>query len=56
MLLARSGLTGFWLTFSVFVLFSFVSSDSEARDEARKRHEDQGIPFFEVSFFFWVCP
>lgn len=30
--------------------------DRNARDEARKRHEDQGIPFFEVSACAYFFP
>ena len=44
------------LFFIAAVVFCFLFFNSEARDEARKRHEDQGIPFFEVSVvvLVWV--
>lgn len=30
---------------------AFLGCDRDARDAVRKRHEDQGIPFFEVQSY-----
>lgn len=44
----------FFFCLIVFLCFAFFPAyDREARDAVRKRHEDQGIPFFEASVFLF---